>query len=220
MCFSPEADVAAAVVVGIIGVDAIRHARNPRELPLAALPLFFAFHQLVEAFVWWGLDGTVGADVARAALWLYLVMAFALPVVVPVAVRLVEPSPRRRELMTWCVGLGAGVSALLVVEVVRGPIAAHAHDLHLTYRIGTGAGSEIVVLYVLATCGALLASSSRLIAVFGILNLGAVVVLTVLASNGLPSLWCFWAAIASVVIAVHLRRREGSDAAVSFVPST
>ncbi len=57
MCFSADADLAAGVVVTVIGVDAIRRARTPKELPLAALPLLFGIHQLVEAFVWWGLAG-------------------------------------------------------------------------------------------------------------------------------------------------------------------
>jgi hypothetical protein len=208
MCFSPEADVVAAVVVGAVGIDAVRHVRNRREVLLASLPLLFAVHQLIEAFVWWGLRGSVGWDVGRAALWWYLVIAFVLPVVVPVAVRMVEPAPRRRELMTGCIGLGGAVSALLLVEVLRGPIAGHAHGWHVAYAIGHGAGSEIVVLYALATCGALVASSIRPIAIFGVLNAVAVVLLAVSASNGLPSLWCFWAAVTSVMIAVYLRRRD------------
>jgi len=209
VCFSPTADLAAAVVVGAIGVDTLRHVRHRNEILLAALPLLFAAHELIEAFVWWGLDGTVGWNVGRAALWWYLIIAFALPLVVPLAVRAVEPSRRRRELMTWCVGLGAAVSCLLIVEVVRGPIGAHARGFHIAYNIGHGAGVEIVVLYVIATCAAFLASSFRLIAMFGVLNLAAVVPLTVLASHGVPSLWCFWAAISSVVIAAQLRRPVG-----------
>ncbi|MGZ4795635.1 MAG: DUF6629 family protein [Acidimicrobiia bacterium] len=219
MCFSPEADVVAAVVVGAVGVDALRHVRNRNELLLAALPMLFALHQLVEAFVWWSLDHSVSHDVGRAALWTYLVIAFVLPFLVPIAVRAVEPMPRRREVMTWCAGLGAAVTTLLLVEIARGPIAAHASGLHVSYDIGRGAGAEVVVLYVAATCGALLASSFRLIALFGVLNLVAVATLAVLASNGLPSLWCFWAATTSIVIAVHLRRSATVARAPTLVPT-
>ncbi|WP_313954386.1 DUF6629 family protein, partial [Frankia sp. CpI1-P] len=42
MCFSPEADVVAAVVIGGVGVDAARHVRTGAQWPLAALPLLFA----------------------------------------------------------------------------------------------------------------------------------------------------------------------------------
>jgi hypothetical protein len=212
MCFSPEADVVAAVVVGAVGVDSLRHVRRREQAMLAGLPLLFAVHQLIEAFVWWSLDGSVPTGLGRAALWWYLVIAFVLPFVVPIAVRAVERVPRRREVMAWCAGLGAAVSVLLLVEVARGPIAAHAGDLHVSYDIGHGGGVELVVLYVAATCGALLVSSSRLLAVFGVLNLVAVASLAVVASNGLPSLWCFWAAVTSVVIDVHLRQSAGIDA--------
>ena len=48
----------------------------------------FAGHQLVEAFVWWGLQGYLSDTVAAIATWLYLLFAFVvLPVYVPVAVR-------------------------------------------------------------------------------------------------------------------------------------
>jgi hypothetical protein len=213
MCFSPEADVVAAVVVGVVGVDALRHVRRREQVLLAALPLLFAVHQLIEAVVWWSLDDSVAHGLGRFALSAYLVIAFVLPLLVPVAIRAVEPDPGRRELMTWCAGLGTAVSVLLLVQIARGPVAAHASGLHVAYDIGRGAGSEMVVLYVIATCGALLASSFRLLAGFGILNLIAVAILAVFAANGLPSLWCFWAAMTSVVIAVHLRQQGGSVAA-------
>jgi hypothetical protein len=206
MCFSPEADLVAAAVVGAVGVDALRHVRRREQLLLAGLPLLFAVHQFIEAVVWWSLDHSVSPGLGRAALWRYLVIAFTLPVLVPLAVRALEPMSYRREAMTWCAGLGAGVTGLLLVEIGRGPIAAHASGLHVSYDIGHGAGAEIVVLYVMATCGALLVSSFRLIAVFGVVNLVAVTTLAIFASNGLPSLWCFWAAVTSVTIAVHLRR--------------
>ena len=41
MCFSAEADLTAGILVTAVGVDAVRRARAPRELPLAALPLLF-----------------------------------------------------------------------------------------------------------------------------------------------------------------------------------
>jgi hypothetical protein len=65
-------------------------------------------------------------------------------------------------------------------------------------------------LYVIATCGALLASSARDLAALGIANLMAVPLLVWLTVGGFVSLWCFWAAIVSVVIALHLRRTADS----------
>lgn len=46
---------------------------------------------------------------------------------------------------------------------------------------------------------------------FGVLNLTAVTVLAGLLATGVISLWCAWAAVASVVIVIHLRTAEDRD---------
>jgi hypothetical protein len=70
----------------------------------------------------------------------------------------------------------------------------------------------LTVLYVVATCGSLLAASDRLLAAFGLANLAVVGVINWLTFTGLTSLWCAWAAIGSVAIAVYLRRVAGQGA--------
>lgn len=205
MCFSVEADVAVGVAVGVVGIDALRHVTRPAQWPLAALPLVFAAHQINEAFVWWGLEGTLSSSIARLAAWIYLGVAFALPSVVPVTVALIEPDRVRRRVMWGFAALGAAVSAVLLVALVRGGPHVHIESLHLAYAVDTGFGVQLAVLYVLATCGAFLASSDRRIALVGLLNLLAVSVLAVLLMTGVISLWCAWAAVVSVLIASYLR---------------
>jgi hypothetical protein len=204
MCFSPEADLAAGVIVSAVGIDALRRARTPKELPLAALPLLFGVHQLVEAFVWWGIAGKVPADVGDAATWLYLAVAFLLPLWVPVAVRGVEPSQRRRTTITLLVGIGAVVSVILLGAIVWDPVGAVIQGHHIAYSVDIP-GRAIGMLYAAATCGALLLASDRRIRYFGVSNLGAVAVLVWLTVGGLTSLWCVWAAITSVAIDLYLR---------------
>jgi hypothetical protein len=97
-------------------------------------------------------------------------------------------------------------SALLLSEIIRSPVSATIDGSQIAYVSG---GSEALVLgalYVLATCGALLVASSRMLATFGLVNLAAVIALSWLTFTGLTSLWCAWAAITSVVVAIHLRR--------------
>jgi hypothetical protein len=62
-----------------------------------------------------------------------------------------------------------------------------------------------VAAYVVATCGSLLFSGYRDIAIFGVVNLIAVAVLAHLEIDGFASLWCGWAAISSGAVALHLR---------------
>lgn len=207
MCFSPEADVVGGVVLCAIGFDALRHVRRRHDhLAFAALPLLFGAHQLTEAFVWWGLRGEVSTAVEHVATWIYLLFAFVvLPVYVPAAVRALEPVGARRNLMTAFIAVGAVVSAVLLIAMIHGPVAASLGTDHVAYRTDLHAGLFITAAYVAATCGAAILSGYRWIAVFGVLNLIAVATLARLTIDGFASLWCGWAALTSLVIAWHLR---------------
>ena len=207
MCFSAQADLVGGIAVGAIGVDVVRHVdRRYDHLMLAALPLLFAAHQLDEAFVWWGLQGHVGSGVGRVAMWIYLLFAFVvLPVYVPAAVWSVEPPGRRRSALVPFIALGVLVSGLLLRAMLRGPVTAALGHYHLSYGIGLRSGALVVGAYVVATCGSLIFSGYRDIAIFGVVNLVAVVLLARLEIDGFASLWCGWAAITSGAVALHLR---------------
>jgi hypothetical protein len=207
MCFSPQADLVGGVVVTAIGVDACRNLRGRRShLLLATLPLVLGVHQLVEVFVWWGLEGHVPHALERAAVWIYLLIAFVvLPVFVPVAVLLIEPSERRRRRMLPFVAVGSIVSVVLLAAMVRGPVGATERTYHIAYSVNLGHGGIVVALYVAAICGALLFSGYRDVAIFGLANLVAVAVIAWLTVDGFASVWCGYAAISSGAIALHMR---------------
>jgi hypothetical protein len=207
VCFSAEADVVGGIVVGAIGVDAFRHLRGrSNHLLLATLPLLLGAHQLVEAFVWWGVEGQVPHDVGRVALWIYLLIAFVvLPIFVPLAVLALEPTTRRRQRMAPFVALGAGVATVLFWAMLRAPIDVAERPYHLSYSVSISNGGLVVALYVAAVCGALLFSGYRHIEIFGVANLVAVALLAWLTIDGFASLWCGYAAISAGAIALHMR---------------
>src|SRR5882757_2800778 len=110
MCFSPEADLVVGGMVVAIGVDALRHVREPKQILVASLPLLFGLHQVDEAFVWLGLQGHISESIERVGVWIYLLFALAaLPALVPVAVFAVERSPVRRRLIGTFAALGIAV---------------------------------------------------------------------------------------------------------------
>jgi hypothetical protein len=203
VCFSAEADLASAAVIGAIGAATLAKVRRPREIPLAALPLAFALHQFAESFVWRDLDaGHMPAT--GTAVTLYLVFAWVLlPVLVPLAILLVEPpGPRRRRLVPF-VAMGLMAGGYFAIAVINGDGSAHA--AHHTIQYG-GAGEYAwiaTILYVLATCVPPLLSGFRAIVWFGIANVFAVAVIVAIQSQGLTSVWCLWAAVVSVLIYVQ-----------------
>ena len=207
MCFSPEGDVAGGLIVTAIGIDTVRHVRGRREyLILGALPLVLGAHQLIESFVWWWLRGDVSHEIGRIAMWAYLVIALiVVPVLVPLAVMMLEPTRRRRLTIAPFVLLGIVAAVILLVTMLQNPVSVRLGAYHLAYSIGLRHGVVVVGLYVLATCGAMLVSGYRDIVVFGLANLAAVIVLARLTADGFTSLWCFYAALASGAICLHMR---------------
>jgi hypothetical protein len=206
MCFSAQADAVAGIAVVAIGLDSCRHVRHPKERLLGALPLVLGAHQLMEVFVWWDLQGHVSHAVGRFAMWAYLLVAFVvLPVYVPLAVVLIEPTQQRRRQMAPFLALGGLVSVALFTTMVRGPINAMLRPWHLSYGIGLNHAVFVVMLYVTAICGPLLFSGYRHVAIFGVGNLVVVVTLAVLTADGFASLWCVYAAVSAAAIALHLR---------------
>ena len=215
MCFSAEADFASGVVIGVIGVATLTKVARPREIPLAALPLALALHQVVEGFVWRDLDDGSSRATGVAVL-LYVAFAWiVVPVLVPLSIMLLEPAGRARRRIGVLVVVGAVASAMLAGYVINGSVSARAVEHTIQYG---GAGRwawAATVLYVIATCGAPLLSGFRAIAWFGVANVVAVAAIVVVQAEGLTSVWCLWAAVVSVLIFVQFTwwRREDDLAA-------
>jgi hypothetical protein len=84
-------------------------------------------------------------------------------------------------------------------------VTASAQPYHIAYSVNLTAGGLVVVLYVIAICGALLVSGYRHVLVFGVANLVAVAVIALLTVNGFASIWCGYAAVTAGAIALHMR---------------
>ncbi|MEE9177858.1 MAG: DUF6629 family protein [Acidimicrobiia bacterium] len=206
MCYSPEVDLIAGLAVGAVGIEAIRHVDDRRNLALAAVPVVLAAHLLVEAVAWWGLEGSVSPAAGDLAVSVYLIIALGVvPVLVPYAVMRSEPDRQRQARMFPFVLLGIGVSIVLLFGMATNPHGATIGGRYLAYHTVDPAYGLTAGFYVIAVCTPFLMSSQRRLVVFGVANIVALTLLSVLLSSGLISLWCFWAAVSSVVIARHIR---------------
>lgn len=220
MCFSPQADFVAGVVVAGVGVETLRRVRSRREVIVGALPLLFGIHQLVEGFVWLGLRGQVSAGVGDAAKEVYIVYAHAvLPAIVPLGLMLVEPDSRRSRWMLPLVGLGVILGAYLLWQVTAYPVGAQAEARCIDYTTHTPNDAFIGLLYVVATCGPALISSRRYLRWFGLVSLVGVIVTALVRVDELTSLWCLYVAIVSALILEYFRRERASEARTAPIPS-
>ncbi|MDT0202934.1 DUF6629 family protein [Nocardioides sp. AE5] len=205
MCFSPEMDIAAGLLVTGIGIEGLRHVTSRRQLPLASLPIVFGVHQLTEVPVWWHLQGKVGQCTGDTAAYVYALIAVILvPILVPVAFAALRLGRSRGLDLAFVV---AGLAAAWMLFGILGTEAPGRRiDGHqITWFAGQHIGDHILPVYAIACLGPALLARSRPLQLFGVLNLVVVAALAALNQGGVVSLWCVWAAITSVLVNLHLR---------------
>jgi len=204
VCFSAAANFVGSGVLGTIGVATLTKVKHKRELLFASLPTLFAVHQLIEGFVWLGLDGVMSPAVTQkmgAAFVLYA--QGLLPFVIPLSVLLFEPDKKSRRRMIPFLVIGTLTTLYMLWALIAYPLHIFVKENSIVY-INDGTNNTVLaVLYVIATCGSLFFSKVRDMVIFGAANL--VILLTVMAVKryAFTSLWCAYAAVASVIILAY-----------------
>jgi hypothetical protein len=204
MCFSATANFVGSGVLGAIGVVTLTKVKHRRELLFASLPTLFAVHQFIEGFVWLGLDGILSPAVTH-----YMGAAFVLyaqgllPFVMPLSILLFEPDMRSRRRMMPFLAIGTGTALYMLWALIAFPLRIYVMGNSIVYVNDGTNYTTLAVLYVIATCGSLFFSKERPMLLFGVANL--VILLGVMAVKryAFTSLWCAYAAIASVIILAY-----------------
>jgi len=207
MCFSATANFVGSGVLGAVGVVTFTKVKHRRELLFAALPLLFAIHQFTEGFVWLGLNGILSPEVAHdmgAAFMLYA--QGLLPFLLPLSVLLFEPNAKSRRRMLPFVILGSGISLYILWALTAFPLELYVRGNSIVYINQATNNTAVAVLYVIATCGALFFSEIRMMVILGAVNLAILLVVMVVKRYAFTSVWCAYAAVASVIILAYFWR--------------
>ncbi len=204
MCFSATANFVGSGVLAGLGVATLTQVKHRRELLFAALPTLFALHQFVEGFVWLGLDGILSPNVTHnmgAAFMLYA--QGLLPLLIPLAVLLFESDVRSRRRMLPFLALGTGTSLYMLWALIAYPVQIYVKNRNIVY-IDPGTNNTVLaVLYVISTCGSLFFSRVRDMVIFGTANLTILLVVMAVKRYAFTSLWCAYAAVASLIILAY-----------------
>jgi hypothetical protein len=207
VCFSAAANFVGSGVLGTVGVMTLTKVKHRRELLFASLPTLFAVHQFIEGFVWLGLDGVLSSEVTHkmgAAFVLYA--QGLLPFLIPLSVVLFEPEGKRRRRMLPFLALGSVTTLYILWALIAYPLEISVQNNSIVY-INEGTNNTfLAVLYVISTCGSLFFSRERDMVVFGAVNLVILLVVMAVKRYAFTSLWCAYAAVASVIILAYFWR--------------
>jgi hypothetical protein len=207
MCFSATANFVGSGVLGALGVVTLTKVKHRRELLFAALPALFAIHQFIEGFVWLGLDGILSPTVAHdmgAAFMLYA--QGLLPFLLPLSVSMFEPYKKNRQRMLPFVVLGGATTLYILWALTAYPLQLYVRGNSIVYINQATNNEAVAVSYVIATCGSLFFSKIKMMVVFGAANLAILLVVMAFKRYAFTSLWCAYAAIASVIILAYFWR--------------
>ncbi len=218
MCWSPTADLVAGCAITAVGVVCVANTRRARDLPLAILPVLLGAHQLIESVVWRNSDNAANAGLTHPiggkAVLLWAVIAFPLlPAFIPIAVLSAASHWSRVRLLPFA-AIGLATSAMFGYVLASGPVTAEPFGHTMRYGIRPiPIGLAVVIGYLIATIGSLLASDQLEIRLLGLVTAVGALACYVLWRAEFVSTWCALAAVASVLILYWLRRPRKRRAA-------
>lgn len=191
-----------------VGAMTVKAARRPSEIPFAAIPLLFAIQQLSEGVVWWTFDHDVpGLNVVMTQFYSFFSHVLW-PAYVPLAVLLLEPPGRRSRLLKLTAIAGMGVGLYLLYSMFEYPITSRPTGGHIEYVSPHFFAALTMTGYLLATTVSPLLSNEGMVRIFGVLALISFILAYLIFARWFISVWCFFAAILSVVVALRFFGRK------------
>jgi|SRR3989344_3852571 len=198
MCFSAAASFAAGGTLSVVGGLTIAKVQKKSELPFASIPLLFGIQQAVEGMVWVTFGSPILNTVATYA---YSMFSHVLwPIFVPFAVLMIETDQKRRKILRLFSFTGLAVGLYLLYFIIADPVTAHIVNDSIAYHSPHLYTYLIMALYLIATCGSCLASSHKIINLFGIVLFISFAVAAWFFIETFFSIWCFFAAILSIIV--------------------
>jgi hypothetical protein len=205
MCFSASTSFAVAAGTGVIGAWSARRVSERREIPLALIPLIFAAQQSIEGALWLWLDQDPQFPWIGLLANGFMVLALVVwPIWAPFSAWLVESDRNRRWAMAAILALSLPLAYVGLSSIWTQPYEVCVLQNRLSYSNGIDYSTLEMALYVLCTCGPFLLSSSKNLRSFGAILVAGFILSTSLHVFAFVSVWCFFAAAASLTVPLAL----------------
>jgi hypothetical protein len=121
-------------------------------------------------------------------------------------VLLFESNATSRGRMLPFLVLGGATTLYILWALTAFPLQLSVIGNSIVYINQATNNAAVALLYVIATCGSLFFSKIRMMVIFGAANLVILLVVMEVKRYAFTSLWCAYAAIASVIILAYFWR--------------
>ena len=203
MCFSAQASFGAAAVLGIIGLLCIKKAKTKNVKLLAVTPLLFAAQQAIEGIFWIGYLHDLPRIITTLATYSFVFFALLFwPVWIPFIMYKLEQHELRKSILgTFLMG-GILLACFFIWQMGCAGATAGIINGHVMYHIGLSEMKYWVtgVIYALITLGSLFVSSVPYMWTLGVASTVAAIFTLTFYKLSFISVWCFFAALISILI--------------------
>ena len=202
MCFSASASFAGGAIISSIGLVSIIKNKEPSRNLFAAIPIVFGIQQFAEGFVWLTLQSPGHDLVLKVSTYIFLIIAVVIwPTMMPLSVVLMEQSKPKSPIYIFPM-VGIAVSLCYVIGLFFFTVTSKISSYHILYAVKSPFVFGYVgdLAYLIATLPILFVTQSRKLKLFGVIIIIAYAVTQIFYRDYLVSVWCFFAALASVMI--------------------
>jgi hypothetical protein len=208
MCFSAGASFTGGAIITGIGLVTLKEVHKPSQLVFACIPLFFGAQQIVEGCLWLTLPDINFVNYQKIATYCYLILAQVLwPSLIPVSVLLMENERKRKLILQILLGVGISLSLYYSFCLISFHVKPQISGYHILYKTDfpDSFAKVAFIVYLIVTITPLFISGIKRTHLLGILMFLSCLITAVFFTQYLISVWCFFAAMISMVIFWILR---------------
>lgn len=202
MCFSAEASFGASAIILVIGIVSVKKSTTLPQKVLSCIPLFFSLQQFTEGVVWLSLSHPGFSHWDKIATYGFLLFAQVIwPVFLPFSVYLLEKDKNIKKIMAGLLVLGVIVSSVLFYSLLFYKVEANISCYHIQYDVNYPTHLKHAgIFYLIATIIPPIISSVKRLRLLGVSIFLSYIATKLLYENYLISVWCYFAAVISIVV--------------------
>lgn len=206
MCFSAGASFVASAVLVTTGIVCIKKTKRRSDRFFVAIPLLFALQQFIEGLQW------LVVRPSSCSIFLgysFLFFAFLVwPIFFPVAIYTMETNPWNKQILKWFVIVGVLGSIYMLIGLIILPLTITINMRSIVYNIGISYPYLSLFMYVFIVFGSAALSSHKFVRLFGLVLFVSAFISAYSFQITFTSVWCFFAAIASPLIYLHVKIKQ------------
>lgn len=203
MCFSASASFGAGAVLAVAGIVTLKKANATNAIAFGAIPFIFAVQQFSEGFSWLALSEQVSPSWHQIPSYIFLFFSHIVwPTWMPLSLFLIEKDSSRMKILGGFLLLGCLLASYHLYFIITKGVEGEIIGCHIDYftHFPGRFSFPASFLYGLTTIVPFFLSGVKRMYLFGLGLILAYFVSKVFYVEYLISVFCFFAALLSVII--------------------